>query len=134
MSLGFKIIGHLVPKKTILQKLAIHVNEHVGHLDVTNISFNTFISPFPREALHKRMTLIGHSVPEKMLKIRQISCFDTPAITSPTAIDVPLSVITNLPILCFSGRHMSELHMFTFFQCAPARFQRADLLFSYRPQ
>ena len=44
---------------------------------------------------------------------------------------IPLSVIANLPILCFSGQHVSELHMFYFyfFQFAPARFLRTVLLF-----
>ena len=51
---------------------------------------------------------------------------------SPTAI--PLSVITNLSILCFSGQHVSELHVHHFyvFKLAPERFPRAVLLFSYR--
>ena len=65
---------------------------------------------------------------------RPTSCFDTPARRSPTV--RPLLVIAILPILCFSGQHLSEpnMHHFYFFQFAPARFPRAVLLFSYRPQ
>ena len=45
----------------------------------------------------------------------------------------PLSVITNLPILYFSGQHVSELHMhhFHFFQFASARFPRAVFFFFF---
>ena len=65
---------------------------------------------------------------------RPTSCFETPARISPTAI--PLSVIDNLPILCFYDEHVSELYIYSsyFFVSAPARFARALLLISYRPQ
>ena len=48
----------------------------------------------------------------------------------------PLLEMANLPILCSSGQHVSELHVyhFYFFHFVLARFSRAILLFSHRPQ
>ena len=42
-------------------------------------------------------------------KCKPTACFDKPSRNSPTAI--PPSVIANLPILCFSCQHVSELHV-----------------------